>query len=127
VSVFGERIAHTEKWLVSLGATGGATGAATGKGTKVLDSGERAGPGVAAAKVAVRVKPGQLLRILGEWQQAPLAIRLVRLEVTVDNPNAPADLDAMLRVEGVFQRPQSTTANRPGPPGTRPAKALDTR
>ncbi len=96
----GELLAQaTEKWLVSMGATG--------KGTKGLDSGERAASGVAAAEVAIRVMPQQLLRILGEWQQAPLAMRLVRLEVTVDNPDAPAALEAMLRVEGVFQRSES--------------------
>lgn len=96
----GELLAQaTEKWLVSMGATG--------KGTKGLDSGERAASGVAAAEVAIRVMPQQLLRILGEWQQAPLAMRLVRLEVTVDNPNAPTALEAMLRVEGVFQRSES--------------------
>jgi hypothetical protein len=92
-----------EKWLVSMGATGGATG----KNTKALDSGERAASGVVEAEVAVRVMPQQLLRILDEWHKAPLAMRLVRLEVTVDNPNAPTALEALLRVEGVFQRSES--------------------
>jgi hypothetical protein len=135
----GELLAQaTEKWLVSLGATSGATGGATGG--KGLDSGERAVSGVAAAEVAVRVKPGQLLRILGEWQQAPLAMRLVRLEVTVDNPNAPTALDALLRVEGVFQRSplgsqagsragsqsssKSATTDRASPSEPRPANIL---
>lgn len=144
----GELLAQaTEKWLVSMGATG--------KGTKGLDSGERAASGVAAAEVAIRVMPQQLLRILGEWQQAPLAMRLVRLEVTVDNPNAPTALEAMLRVEGVFQRSESgskagspsgskagsqsgskadsksglpsSTADRAGPSGPRSAKTQDAR
>jgi hypothetical protein len=120
----GELLARaTEKWLVSMGATGGAAG----RGTQGLGSGGRAASGMATAEVTVRVMPQQLLRILGEWHQAPLAIRLVRLEVTVDNPTAPTALEAILRVEGVYQRPQSTTADRPGPSGTRPAKALDTR
>jgi hypothetical protein len=131
----------SEKWLISLGATG--------KGAKGLDGDERVA--VAAAEVAIRVMPRQLLRILAEWQQAPLALRLVRLEVTVDNPNAPTALDAMLRVEGVFQRPESgskvgtpsgsqagsqadsksgpksTTTNRPGPLEPRSAKTQDAR
>ena len=133
----GEILAQaTQKWLVSMGATGGA-----GKDAKGLDGGQSVtsgaasgtAVGVAAAEVAVRVMPQQLLRILGEWSQAPLAMRLVRLEVTVDNPDAPTALEAMLRVEGVYQRAQapagSTTTDR-GTRGTsepRPAKTQDTR
>ena len=130
----GEFLAQaTEKWLVSMGATG--------KGAKARDGGERAGEaesgvaGVAAAEVAVRVMPQQLLRILGEWQQAPLAMHLVRLEVTVDNPDAPTALEAMLRVEGVFQRSpsgskagsQAATADRAGPSQQRSAKIINAR
>jgi hypothetical protein len=118
----------SEKWLISLGATG--------KGAKGLEGSESTA--VAAAEVPVRVMPGQLLRILAEWQQAPLALRLVRLEVTVDNPNAPAALDAMLRVEGVFQRPESgsksgaSSGAQPGPQsgpqsGSQSGSKLDSR
>lgn len=110
----------SEKWLVSMGAGG--------KGAKGLDGGGRAA--LAAAEVAIRVTPRQLLRILGEWQQAPLAMRLVRLEVTVDNPDAPTALEAVLRVEGVYQRSptasqagsQAATADRAGPSQPRSAK-----
>lgn len=128
-----------EKWLVSMGATGGAAG----KNTKALDSGERTASGVVEAEVAVRVMPQQLVRILGEWRQAPLAMRLVRLEVTVDNPNAPTALEAMLRVEGVFQRSESgskagsqsgsqsgsqaATTDRASPSGPKSAKTQDAR
>ena len=124
-----------EKWLVSMGATGGAAGGAAGKNTKSLDSGERAASGVVEAEVAVRVMPQQLLRILGEWHRAPLAMRLVRLEVTVDNPNAPTALEALLRVEGVYQRSpsgsqagsQAATAERAGPSRPQSAKTKDAR
>jgi hypothetical protein len=103
----------SERWVVSMGATGG------GKGAKGLDRGQSAAldaastaassaaVGVAAAEVAVRVLPQQLLRILGQWGEAPLAMRLVRLEVTVDNPDAPTALEAILRVEGVYQPAQA--------------------
>ena len=86
-----------EKWLVSMGAIR--------KRAAGLESSGRIAPGVAVAEVTVRMMPRQLLRILGEWQQAPLAMRLVRLELTVDNPNSPTALEALLRVEGVYQRP----------------------
>jgi hypothetical protein len=127
----GELLAQaTEKWLVSMGATG--------KGNKGLDSGGRAASdltAVAAAEVTVRVMPQQLLRILGQWQQAPLAMRLVRLEVTVDNPDAPAALEALVRVEGIYQRPQApagtpaTTTDRTsrGKSEPRPVRAQDAR
>lgn len=112
----GELLAQAaEKWLVSKGATGSRT--------KRLDSGERAA--VVEAEIAIRVMPQQLLRILGELHQAPLAMRLVRLEVTVDNPDAPAALEALLRVEGVYRRSQPVTAERTGP--SRPRSAKDAR
>lgn len=153
----------TQKWLVSMGATGAAasgtdkevkatkassggadvaSGVASGVTSDVtsdVKSGVKSGVGVAsgvpsgpasgtaAAEITVRVMPQQLLRMLGQWQQAPLAMRLVRLEVTVDNPNAPTALDAMLRVEGIYQRPQPAASDRPNASGARPAKAQETR
>ncbi|OGA44006.1 MAG: hypothetical protein A3G26_01445 [Betaproteobacteria bacterium RIFCSPLOWO2_12_FULL_65_110] len=132
-----------EKWLVSMGASG--------KGAKGLDGGGRAASGAASAEVAIRVMPQQLLRILGGWQQAPLAMRLVRLEVAVDNPHAPTALEATLQVEGIFQRSEPgskagtpsgsssgsnsgsrsgsrpATTDRAGPTGPRSAKAHDAR
>lgn len=116
----GQRLAQAaEKWLLSMGATG--------KAAKALDGGARAPSGTASAEVAVRVMPKQLLRILGGWQQAPQAMRLVRLEVAVDNPDAPAALDAILQVEGVFQRSETVSGSgapldaRPGSrPGAQP-------
>lgn len=157
----GELLAQaTQKWLVSMGATGaaaagtasgtdkeakapsGGAGVASGVASGVtsdVKSGVKSGVGVAsgvpsgpasgtaAAEITVRVMPQQLLRMLGQWQQAPLAMRLVRLEVTVDNPNAPTALDAMLRVEGIYQRPQPAASDRPNASGARPAKAQETR
>ena len=156
----GELLAQaTQKWLVSMGATGAAasgtdkevkatkassggadvaSGVASGVTSDVksgvksgvgVASGVPSGPasGTAAAEITVRVMPQQLLRMLGQWQQAPLAMRLVRLEVTVDNPIAPTALDAMLRVEGIYQRPQPAASDRPNASGARPAKAQETR
>ena len=85
------------RWLASMGASSKGAGA----------PGELRGsaPGLVVSEVSARIMPRQLLRILGEWQQAPIAMRLVRLELTVDNPESPTALEALFRVEAVHQRP----------------------
>jgi hypothetical protein len=111
----------TEKWLVSMGATSkGATGTQNPGHTK---------PAVAVAEVSIRVMPQQLLRILGEWQKAPQAMHLVRLDLTVDNPGSPTALEALLRVEAAFQAPQSAEPERAtrGPSERRLAKKQDSQ
>ena len=121
VKAGGEALAlAAEKWLLSMGATR--------KATAGLDRGGSA-PGLAAAEVAVRIMPRQLLRALGEWQQAPLAMRLVRLELTVDNPDSPAALEALFRIEGVYQRSPSEAADGAArsPSEPRPPRRQDAR
>lgn len=104
----GERLATSaEKWLVSMGASG--------KARKALEGGARDAPDTASAEIAIRVMPQQLLRILDKWQQAPVAMRLVRLEVAVDNSDAPTALEGILQIEGVYQRPETGSASAPGP------------
>lgn len=103
------------RWLASMGAAG--------KGTGNQSEGQRTAPGMAVAEVSGRIMPRQLLRVLGEWQQAPLAMRLVRLELTVDNPDSPGALEALLRVEGVYQRPLAPVADGLARGATEPRSA----
>lgn len=99
----GDQLAQgTERWLVSLGAKSAQKATGIG-GSSVNDQ-------LATAEVAVRIMPRQLLRVLGDWQRAPLAMRLVGLELTVDNPDSPTVLDALFRVEGVYQRTESDSS-----------------
>lgn len=97
------------------GAAGGRTGSPAAR------------PAIAAAEVQVRVTPQQLLRALEHWHEAPVAMRLVRLELRVDNPVAPTALKAMVRVEGLYQSPQPGTAVRTRPSGARPANTQAAR
>jgi hypothetical protein len=108
-----------ENWLVGMGAIR--------KSSTGVEGGATA-PRLAACEVAVRIMPRQLLRTLAEWQQAPLAMRLVRLELTVDNPDSPAALEALFRMEGVYQSPASDAgAAARGASERRPAGRQDAR
>lgn len=103
------------RWLGSMGAAGKGTGGQGGI--------QPTSPGQAVAEVSGRIMPRQLLRVLGEWQQAPFAMRLVRLELTVDNPDSPTALEALLRVEGVYQRPLAPVAEGSARGATEPRSA----
>ena len=144
-----DRLAQaTRTWLVSLGAVDrpqvgqagvAANGAVKGKtagsaaaktsgaalGSGSSRHGSTDAPGVATADVAVRMTTRQLIRMLEKWRETPLALRLVRLEVTVDNPEAPKALQTSMRVEGVYQG--SAPASGGAPSATRPSTARNAR
>lgn len=143
-----DRLAQaTRTWLISLGAVdgsrvgkagGGTSGvkgkpasraaaktpaAALGSGSSPHDSTDA--PAVATADVAVRMTTRQLIRMLDKWREAPLAMRLVRLEATVDNSEAPKTLETTLRVEGVYQG--SPPASGGAPSAARPSITRNAR
>lgn len=69
--------------------------------------------GVVNADVAIEMTTSQLIRMFEHWRDAPYAMRLVRLEVTVDNPEMPKILQTRMRVEGLYQSTSPTAGTMP--------------
>lgn len=70
---------------------------------------------------SMNLLPQQLVRLLQQLQGAPFALRLSELELNVSDPEAPSELQARARFEGVYLPPRGPVKNTSEPGGRLPA------
>lgn len=70
---------------------------------------------------SMNLLPQQLVRLLQELQGASFALRLNELELRVSDPEAPTELQAQARLEGIYLPPRGPVTNTSGTGGRLPA------
>ncbi len=64
--------------------------------------------------------PQHLVRLLEQLHSAPFALRLAELELNVSDPEAPTELQARARFEGIYLPPRNPVKNTSEPGGRLP-------